>query len=60
MNFLFIRDITTGKELQVDQPEGWRGSWVVTETGSEPIEVKKRSLGKVIRTWMKERKKDVG
>ena len=55
MEFMVIRDTITGKELRVTQPSP-RSDWLVEENNGELKEVRKRSVGKVIRTWMKERR----
>ena len=57
MNFITIRDTITGKELTVFQPPTSR-DFVVVETDGVPTETRTKSVGKVIRNWMKERKKE--
>ena len=55
MEFMVIRDTITGEELRVAQPSP-ESDWLVEENDEELKEVRKRSVGKVIRTWMKERR----
>ena len=57
MEFMVIRDTITGEELRVAQPSP-ESDWLVEENNGELKEVRKRSVGKVIRTWMKERRKE--
>ena len=57
IHFITIRDTTTNKELTVFQPPTSK-DFVIMETDGVPIETKTRSVGKVIRGWMKERKKE--
>ena len=57
MEFMVIRDTITGEELRVTQPSPG-SDWLVEENDGELKEVRKRSVGKVIRTWMKERRKE--
>ena len=61
MDFITIRDTITGKELTVVAIAQWgiKNSTII-ETGHDPVEIGTRSVGKVIRGWMKERKKEVG
>ena len=57
MNYILIKDTITGKELKVVQPEFSNDFIVTNESTGEPVEIKARFIGKVIRTWMKERRK---
>ena len=57
MEFMVVRDTITGEELRVAQPSP-ESDWLVEENDEELKEVRKRSVGKVIRTWMKERRKE--
>ena len=60
MNFIMITDTATGKELRVIQPTLEPKFLVIISDLPEPAVVPARSIGKVIRTWMKEREKDIG
>lgn len=57
MEFIQIKNKETGRELTITclEPILFRKRYTVTGTGREPVVVPVRSIGKVIRTWMKEK-----
>ena len=57
MDFIIITDTVTGKALRVIQPTA-EPKFLIMATGQEDEVINKRSVGKVIRTWMKERRKE--
>jgi len=63
MDFMFIRDTVTGSAIDIIQEDPQK--FIVVEYDArgraiEPIVIGKRSIGKVIRTWMRLRMKDIG
>lgn len=63
MDFIIITDTITGRELRVIQPTSEPKFLAITSKQDEPLvvrEIRERSVGKVIRTWMRECKKEVG
>lgn len=59
MDFITITDTITGKTLEVTQQDRTE-NFLVKDGIDDPTEVKKRSIGKTIRTWMRLRMKDIG
>ena len=53
IEYLLIKDTQTGKTLQVLR-ESLEVSYTVIEDSTEVTIVKKQSVGKAIRNWMKE------
>lgn len=59
IEFMSIKDNETGRTLQVSRQIGsYQYPYMVVSDGLKAEEVQKRSIGKVIRTWMKEVKSD--
>jgi len=57
MEYLWVKDTETGKTLLVLR-QSLAPTYTVFDNNTEPVEVKKRSIGKVIRSWMKDRRND--
>ena len=57
MEYLLVKDTETGKTLLVLR-QSLAPTYIVLDNNTEPVEVKKRSIGKVIRSWMKDRRND--
>ena len=57
MEYLLVKDTETGKTLLVSR-RSLAPTYLVVYDTTEPVEVKKRSIGKVIRSWMKDRRND--
>ena len=57
MEYLLVKDTETGKTLLVLR-QSLAPTYTVFDNNTEPVEVKKRSIGKVIRSWMKDRRND--
>ena len=57
MEYLLVKDTETGKTLLV-LGQSLTPTYIVLDDTTEPVEVKKRSIGKVIRSWMKDRRND--
>ena len=57
MEYLLVKDTETGKTLLVLR-QSLTPTYIVLDNNTEPVEVKKRSIGKVIRSWMKDRRND--
>jgi len=57
MEYLLVKDTETGKTLLVSR-QSLAPTYLVVYDTTEPVEVKKRFIGKVIRSWMKDRRND--
>jgi len=57
MEYLLVKDTETGKTLLVSR-QSLAPTYLVVYDTTEPVKVKKRSIGKVIRSWMKDRRND--
>jgi len=57
MEYLLVKDTETGKTLLVLR-QSLAPTYTVFDNNTEPVEFKKRSIGKVIRSWMKDRRND--
>ena len=58
MDFIVIRDTITGKRLAIVKEHPWHSAVMIVDD-KEPTPIRHQSVGKAIRTWMEERKKDV-
>lgn len=57
MEYLLVKDMSTGKSLQIlGQPPNTH--YIVIDNVIDLASVKKQSLGKIIRDWMKEVRSD--
>ncbi len=56
MEYLQIKDILTNKTLQIFKTTD--NIYSVIEDNQDAIEVRKGKIGKIIKTWMKDRKND--
>ena len=56
IEFLYIKDIQTGSTLQVLKPSSDTG-YIIAVDKADPIEVRRKSVRKIIRTWMREQRR---